>query len=526
MNFDADHLHDRRSLLRAAAFGAAGLAVGPGLTGIGDRAEAARRRTTRGAAATTTTPPSSTEVLRIGAPGFGPFGEDTGTPNTLNTLTTLSGLVTEHLVGVDLEFGLRPQLATEWRSNETATVWNFTIRTGVRFHNGQPATAEAIAKSFQTSLAADAAGQLTGVVTAAGVRAIKPNIVRFTLQFPFGLFPYLVSSDNPASAIINVQNGAGAGEWLGGTGPFVAQTPKSGATLPTPLLLERNAKYWRPLPKQYGFQSAQIFGYGSEDEAVALFTNNTVDLLTKVDAGSVAKFGPGGELLVNRAKSTEHYQIHMRTDTGAFADRRVRQAMQLTLDRGPNVDAGGNSPLAQFLPFVGPVETVPKNLILAKQLLRDAKKRNGFTASIASGTDPEALQLVRALIDAAAQIGVVLQSSATEDYLENQWLASDIGVTKFAHRATPGPVLAATIGSDGAWNAAHYKDAAVDALIRTVNTSRDITVLKGATSALGVKLAQSVPVIVPVFLSRTWVARKQSFVALGVSPHGQISFNQ
>jgi peptide/nickel transport system substrate-binding protein len=513
----------RRSLLRGAAVGIAGASI-PVVLGESASAARRRRRTAAGTAVVTTAPPVG-QVLRIGAPGFETFGVDAQTVDS-DTLIALSGLATEHLVGVDASFGLLPELATDWRSNDVGTIWSFTIRPGVKFHNGKPLTAETVAKSFQTALSAGQGGQLTGIVAADRVRAIKPNIVRFTLDFPFGLFPYLVSSDNPASAVINARIGTRAGEWLGGTGPFVVIKPAAGSSETNPLLLTRSENYWRPLGKQYGYRSAQVLGYQTDDAAVALFATSSVDILTGLRTAALSKLGDSNALVVNQTKTTAHYQVHMRTDSGVFADKRVRQAVQLTLDRGSGADVGANSPLAQFLPFVGPVDATKRNIPLGKQLMRDAKKRNGFTAPIASGIDPEALELVSALISAVSEVGVVLQPSSTEDYLANQWLASDIGVTKFAHRATPGPLLAATLGSDGAWNAAHYKDTSVDALIRTINTSRDIDVLKGATSALGKKLADSVPILVPVFLPRTWVARKQGFIALGVSPHGQISFTE
>jgi peptide/nickel transport system substrate-binding protein len=514
----------RRSLLRGAAVGIAATTV-PAM--VGDSASAARRRrrTAAGTAVVTTAPAPVGRVLRIGAPGFTAFGVDSQTLNA-DTMAALSGLATEHLVGVDSAFGLLPQLATDWRSNDIGTIWSFTIRPGVKFHNGKPLTAETVAKSFQAAIAAGQGGQLTGVVAAGGVRAIKPNIVRFTLDFPFGLFPYLVSSDNPASAVINARVGVAAGEWLGGTGPFVVVKPDGTAPQNGPLLLTKNGSYWRPLASQYDYVSAQISGYQTDDEAATLFTTNTVDIVTKVSSAGVAKLGDGSALAVNQTKTTAHYQVHMRTDKGPFADRRVRQAMQLSLDRGADVDLGANSPLAQFLPFVDRVDPTPKNVPLAKQLMRDAKKRSGFTASIASGTDPEALEVVNGLIGAASQIGVVLQPSSTDDYLANQWLTSEIGVTKFAHRATPGPLLAATLGSDGAWNAAHYKDASVDALIRTVTASRDIDALKEAATALAKKLGDSVPILVPVFLPRTWVARALGFIPLSISPHGQVSFSE
>lgn len=517
----------RRSLLRAGAIGIAGAAA-PALLGFGDSTEAARRRR---ATATTTTPPPIGSLLRVAAPGFVGSGIESQ-PFDSDAMLPMSGLVTEHLVAVDSSFRLVPQLATAWQSNDIGTIWSFTVRPGVIFHNGSPVTAEAVATSIRTALAAGQGGQLGGLVAPDGVRALRPNIVRFTLAVPFGLFPYIVSSDNPASAIINKRASAKAGEWLGGTGPFVALRPDSGTPESGPLRMRRNAKYWRPLRAPLRYQSGQLSGFATDEEGASLFTSGSVDVVTRVSNRALALYGEGTLHIVNSTKSTAHFQIHMRTDDGDFADRRVRQALQLAMDRvalatavrgGPS-DVANDTPLASFLPFVGQVGARPQNLPAAKQLMRDAKRRSGFTTQIASSTAPEAVALAGALAASAAKIGIILEPTPSETYLADTWLNSDIGITEFSHRATPGALVAATLGSDGPWNAPHLRDANLDALIRTLTVSRDTTVIKGASQALSEQLGTSVPILVPFFMRRVWVARKQGNVPLQVSPHGQITF--
>ena len=518
---------DRRTFLRATVLGVAGVTA-PALLGLGDVASAARRRR----ATTTTTPPGPAGPrLRVGAPGFSAL-EAHSVGFDSDTMMSLSGLVTEHLVGLDSSFRLLPQLATDWRSNDVGTIWSFTVRSGVVFHNGAPVTAEAIAASLRTTLAAGQGGQLTGIVAPDAVRALRPNIVRFTLAVPFGLFPYLVSSDNPASAIVNKRAGSKAGEWLGGTGPFVALKPEAGTGTANALPLRRNAKYWRTLRTPLPYQSAQLVGYANDDDAAGLFAAKTVDLVTKVNNRALAKYGDPNLLAINMAKSTAHYQVHMRTDGGVFADRRVRQALQLAVDRvelakvlyGGRSDVANDTAFASFLPFVGQVAARPQNISAAKQLMRDARQRSGFTTKIALGNSPDALALAGSLASFAAKIGIVLEPAPSDTYFADSWLNSDVGITEFSHRATPGALVAATLGSDGQWNAPHYRDPKLDALIRTLSVSRDTRVIQSTTQAVAEQLRSSVPILVPFFMRRTWLARKQGFTPLQVSPHGQMTF--
>lgn len=517
---------DRRTFLRAAAVGIAGVGA-PAAFGFGDSVHAQRRRR----ATATTKAPAPGSVLRLASPGV-VMSEVQSQPFDSDSMLAVSGLVTEHLVGVDGAFRLVAQLATNWTSNDIGTIWSFTIRSGVAFHNGAPVTAEAVAASIRATLVAGQGGQLSAIVGPDGVRALRPNIVRFSLAVPFGLFPYLVSSDNPPSAIVNKRGGTKAGEWLGGTGPFVALKPESGANASTPLALRRSAKYWRNLQSPIPYQSAQVLGYASEDEAAGLFAENRVDLVTQVGNQALKNYGDPALLVINSTKSTAHYQVHMRTDSGPFTDRRVRQALQLSLDRaaiantiqGSRFDIANDTALASFLPFVGQVAARPLNLTAAKQLMRDARLRNGFTASIATANTPGSIALAGAIAASAAKIGITLTPTPSDTYLTDAWLNSDIGITEFSHRATPGALVAATLGSDGPWNATRFRDPTADSLIRTLTTSRDTAVIKGATQALGEQLRTSVPILVPFFMRRVSVARKQGFTALGVSPHGQISF--
>ncbi len=45
-----------------------------------------------------------------------------------------------------------PVLAESWEANEDKSIWTFTIRSGVTFHDGSPVDAEAVRASFERFL--------------------------------------------------------------------------------------------------------------------------------------------------------------------------------------------------------------------------------------------------------------------------------------------------------------------------------------------------------------------------------------
>ena len=64
---------------------------------------------------------------------------------------------------LDIEPGsatVEPGLATEWTANEDGTVWDFTLRDDVTFHDGTPFNAEAVCANFERMFNQNEAGQV------------------------------------------------------------------------------------------------------------------------------------------------------------------------------------------------------------------------------------------------------------------------------------------------------------------------------------------------------------------------------
>ena len=56
--------------------------------------------------------------------------------------------------------GVIPGLATEWTANDDGTVWDFTLRDDVKFHDGTDFNAEAVCANFKRMFEQNDAGQV------------------------------------------------------------------------------------------------------------------------------------------------------------------------------------------------------------------------------------------------------------------------------------------------------------------------------------------------------------------------------
>ena len=83
---------------------------------------------------------------------------------------------------------LKPVLATSWTPNSKADVWTFKIRQGVKFHNGQPLTADDVVYTYQLQTnpkgESNALSAFGGVLVPSGVKKVDDFTVEFHLLRP------------------------------------------------------------------------------------------------------------------------------------------------------------------------------------------------------------------------------------------------------------------------------------------------------------------------------------------------------
>ncbi|CAB3776637.1 Periplasmic dipeptide transport protein [Pararobbsia alpina] len=414
----------------------------------------------------------------------------------------------------DDELGrLIPSLATAWKPNARGDVWTFTLREGVKFHDGQILSAKDVVATFDR-LTDPASGSAAlsvfrGVLAKGNTKAVDARTVTFHLDAPNGSFPYYVSSDNYNAVILPASYTGGFEKSFIGTGPFRLENyqPRRGATF------VRNPGYWGPpaIPERVQFSF-----YADAPAQLLAMQGRQADVMP-----NLAVLG-GLSLLNNPAfkvlsiKSSSHRQIHMRCDQGPFVDKRVRQALALSLDRDVitrglfrgRAQLGNDSPFAPV--FASTDTSVAQrhvDLAQARQLLAQAGVGNGFAVTLTTERFQEIGDLAVLVQNAAKAIGIAitLRVESQGEYYgaatfgKSDWLDSPLGITDYGHRGIPNVFLSATLASGGAWNAAHFRDAGYDRLVSDYVGALDLPSQRKSAGKIQRLLLDQTPVAIPYF---------------------------
>ncbi|MBT9132714.1 MAG: Glutathione-binding protein GsiB [Syntrophomonadaceae bacterium] len=164
--------------------------------------------------------------------------------STLFATYFVISLILDELVALDQNLQPVPHLAESWKVSEDELTWTFQIRKGIRFHDGTPLNAEAVAFTLNR-FAAEA--RLKWMLAAVEeVVVIDEYVVEVRLRDPAPLLLYMLAKD--WTGIVSPTAVEKYGDDFGikamvGTGPFILQEFVPGDKV----LLVRNEDYtWGP----------------------------------------------------------------------------------------------------------------------------------------------------------------------------------------------------------------------------------------------------------------------------------------
>jgi peptide/nickel transport system substrate-binding protein len=457
----------------------------------------------------------------------------------------LLGTTGEFLSFSDADLALQPRIAESWEPNEDGSVWTFTIRQGVTFHDGTPLTANDVVQTFEKLInpdggSANAQSALGGVLSPGGAEAPDDATVVFNLDAPNGNFPTLVSSANYNAIIIPADLDPNQwGQTFMGTGPFMYEsfTPQVG------LNVVRNDAYWGApaLPDRL-----EIKLYADEAAMVLALQGDEVDFVEhfSVSGGGALLEDPNVQVIAIRTAT--HRQLHMRTDMEPFTDKRVRQAIGLSIDRQALVDGlwegradlGNDSPFAPLFPSTDTsVAQRAQDVEMARQLLADAGMGDGFEVQLDTWDGFEIPDLAQLVKSYAEQIGVTINLNITDAatyyadgvFGSSPWLDSVMGITDYGHRPVPNVYLTAALHGDleniGVWNSAHFQNATYDQLVADYVAALDLDSQRAVAKQIQELLLDETPIVFAYFYNFLSAAKPNLQGAISAAT-GQFDLSQ
>ncbi|HET6847579.1 MAG TPA: ABC transporter substrate-binding protein [Gaiellales bacterium] len=421
--------------------------------------------------------------------------------------------MTGEFLCVDENQQLTPWLATSWSPNSDASVWTFKIRQGVTFNDGTPMTANDVAASINRlsdpANKSNALSAFTGVLSKNSAKATDAQTVEFTLDAPNGSFPYYLSSDNYNAIILPASYTGGFDKTWPGTGPWKNTAYSAGQSA----TFVRNDQYWgkKALP-----DTLQVTLSPDEASQVLALQGNQVDVVQQVTVSGAQAILNDPNYHIISVRASTHRELSMRCDKPPFNDKRVRQAVALTLDRNQIVqglfqgksDLGNDSPFAPVFPQTD--TSVPQrniNLDQAKSLLSQAGQSGGFSTELVAIQTQEVPQYAQIVVEAASKIGVNIKLSVEDGttyygdavYGKSPWLDSIMSLVDYGHRGVPNVFLSAPLMSDGTWNAAHFKNPQYDGLVKQYIAAVDLQSQRSYAKQIQTLLLDETPIIYAYF---------------------------
>jgi len=279
---------------------------------------------------------------------------------------------------------MTPSLAESWSAAKDGLSYEFRLRNGIKFHNGEPVTAEDVKYSFERYRGASA-GLLKGKV--ARVEVLDPQRVRFVLKAPWPDFmTFYATPATGAGWIVPKKYVEQVGEdgfkkAPVGAGPYKFVAFKPGVEL----TVEAFDGYWRKAP---AVKRIVLKSVPESTTRVAMLKRGEVDIayLLEVPQAEEVKRDPKLKVAFTGGVASFYLDFFDMWDPKSpWADQRVRLAASHAIDRkalnaAETLSAsrlnGGFVP--KNLEFGMTFEPHAYDPAKAKKLLAEAGYPNGF----------------------------------------------------------------------------------------------------------------------------------------------------
>ena len=311
-------------------------------------------------------------------------------------------LINDHFLIRDLQtMRPKPNIISEWKAINDTT-WEFKLRSGMKFHTGDPVTANDAKFSFDRVLnPAQKSPQRANITWVKEVKVLDPLTFQITTDGPFPLvLERLTGFSLVSEKYIKEKGDAAMSERPVGSGPYKFVSWRRGVTL----TLERNEDYW-----------------GEKGILKRIIVRNIPDAATQIAellAGNVhvVRIVPADQVKAVNASKTAEVRARPilrvvfmwldaigRASDSPFKNLKVRQAANLAVDKKAIVEKvqGGMAQLIEgplnpmHFGFDPSLKGYPYDPDKAKQLLAEAGYPGGVEVDLNFAMDVSVVEAVQ-----------------------------------------------------------------------------------------------------------------------------------
>ncbi|MEG1848134.1 MAG: ABC transporter substrate-binding protein [Lachnospiraceae bacterium] len=380
----------------------------------------------------------------------------------------------EGLVKPDSQGNLNPAVASKYHISTDGLVYTFTLREGIKFHDGSEVTVEDV--KYSIDKCADTSNGEPLVAAYSNIKSVTivdKATVEITLKEPNTEFlAYMTTAIIPAS-------NTGADTTPIGTGPYqyVSRSPQEN------IILKRFDGYWG----EPAHIEQAIFKIISNADTITMnLTGGAIDMYARITPGQAAELGD--EFQIEEGTMNLVQAMYLNHEAKPFKDVRVRQALCYAIDpseimhmvsdgKGTEI---GSSMFPAFAKYYMPElnEVYNQNLEKAKALLAEAGYADGFTFTIKVPSNyQQHIDTAQVLAEELKAIGVTAEieliewdSWLSDVYANREYEATVVGVDASSLTAR---ALLERFTSTSNSNFINYHNAEYDAAFKAATISSD-----------------------------------------------------
>ncbi|MEW6420667.1 MAG: ABC transporter substrate-binding protein [Deinococcota bacterium] len=395
----------------------------------------------------------------------------------------------DKLVDLDQNLKIVPALAKSWKISNGGLTYTFTLRPGVKFHDGTPLDASAVKYSLERNLNLEGSARKNELSSVKDIKVLGPLTVQLNLKQPYG--PLLAVLADRAGMIVSPKAAEREGKDFQnnpvGSGPFEFVSRKRQDNI----TLQANKAYWDGVPK---IDKLVYRPFPEGDVRLANLLSGAVQVITPIDPKDISKLDQNPKFDVLNYPGLGFQGIWFNVTRPPFNDKANRQAVAATIDRDAvakvvfyNTVKPAAGPFPPGTPAYSPTIKAPEpNLALARQKL--GGKPLTFTILTTPGTVTTQLaQLYQAMFAQAGisakiqqvEFGTLLDRADKHDF--------DALILGWSGRPDPDGNIYDFFVTGGANNQAGYSNKTVDQLL---NKARAQSAMPARVATYNVALGQ------------------------------------
>ena len=341
--------------------------------------------------------------------------------------------VFEGLMKPTPEGDLTPAIASDYQVSEDRLTYTFTLRDGVKFHNGDTVTAEDAVYSIQRCAAATETGivPVEAFSNITDIQAPDASTVVITLAQPDNEFlSYMTTAVLPADYDQQDTDPVGTGPFK-----FVSRAAQDS------IVLKKFDEYWGT-PAQLDQVTFKIIE--NADSLLMSLQSGAIDLCAHLTSTQVAQLGEDFDVAEGTMNLVQ--ALYLNNAVAPFDNELVRQALCYAIDKQAIIDLafdGYGSPIGSSMyPAFGKyfdeslTDYYPHDTEKAKEMLAQAGYPDGFsmTITVPSNYKPH-MDTAQVLVQQLAEVGITAEIQAVEweswvsdAYTNRQFQSTVVGV--------------------------------------------------------------------------------------------------